>query len=85
MDAHTGERTRATIALRPEAVTDEELARYGWDSLNAAAKALGISRSTLARCKDGEMAPGNYVIAALLVGTRRPFDQLFAVVIEPAA
>ena len=83
MDAQTNTQTRTpprkTIRLRPEAFTDEELARYGWRSPTAAAKAVGVDGSTLRRAIAGQIAPGERLIAALLTGTRRPFDQLFRI------
>lgn len=84
MSAHTDTHVRPTIRLRAEAFTAEELARYGWASPTAAAKAIGVSSSTLRRAIAGETAPGETLVAALIHGTRRPFDQLFTVVSEEA-
>jgi hypothetical protein len=69
-----------TVRLRPEAFTPEALAQYGWPSPYAAAKAIGVSSSTLRRAIAGDTAPGETLIAALLDGTGRKFEQLFVVV-----
>lgn len=76
MDAHTDP---ASIALRPEAFTPDALAAHGWASINAAAVSVGVASSTLRRAIAGDIAPGERLIAALITGTGRPFDELFAV------
>jgi lambda repressor-like predicted transcriptional regulator len=72
MDAQT-----ATIRLRREAFTSEALQQYGWASPTAAARAIGVSSSTLRRAIAGEITPGERLIAALLTGTGKTFDDLF--------
>lgn len=68
-----------SIRLRPEAFTPEALAKHGWGSPTAAAHAIGVSSSTLRRAIAGETAPGEQLIAALIAGTGKTFDQLFIV------
>lgn len=75
MDAQT----LPTVRLRAEAFTSEALAEHGWGSPTAAAKAIGVSSSTLRRAIAGDIAPGERLIAALIEGTGRSFDQLFIV------
>lgn len=72
----------ATIRLRSDAFTAPALKSYGWPSLRQAATACGVSPSTLGRAISGQAAPGERLIAALLVGTGRTFDALFRVVAE---
>lgn len=76
MDAHT---TAPTVRLRPEAFSAEALAEHGWASPTAAADAIGVSSSTLRRAIAGQIAPGERLIAALITGTGRSFDDLFVV------
>lgn len=71
---------RRTLALRPDAFTADALAARGWASLTEAARACGLAPSTLARCVRGEVAPGPFVVAQLLDGTRAAFGDLFVVV-----
>lgn len=65
--------TRRTLRLRPEALEQ-------WSSVREAAKACHLSTSTLSRCVAGEMAPGPFVVAALITTTGKPFAALFEVV-----
>lgn len=86
MDAHTRPAALdsnlsrvATIRLRPEAFAPDKLAEHGWGSPTAAARAIGVSSSTLRRAIAGEITPGERLIAALIAGTGKTFDQLFTV------
>ena len=77
MDAHT-EPDAHTLALAPTFITEVMPAR-GWTSLTDAARACGLSHTTLLRIERGEVAPGPRAIAALIAGTGEPFDRLFTV------
>jgi hypothetical protein len=70
----------STIRLRRDAFTPDALRSYGWESATAAARAVGIHSSTLRRAIAGKIAPGERLIAALIVGTGRSFDALFQIV-----
>lgn len=67
----------ATIRLRADAFTPDAMEGYGWPSARQAAQAVGVSPSTLRRAIAGQIAPGERLIAALLVGTGRSFEGLF--------
>jgi lambda repressor-like predicted transcriptional regulator len=80
MDAHTVS-SDASVKLRPEAFTREALAELGWSSATAAARAVGVSSSTLRRAIAGDIAPGERLIAALIAGSGKSFDDLFIVTV----
>lgn len=82
MDAHTDTSERATIKLRPEAFTADALKRHGWDSPTAAARAIGVSSSTLRRAIAGDITPGERLIAALIAGTGSSFAELFTITLH---
>lgn len=77
-----GDPAKARITLRADAFTDAALASYGWPTKSAAARALGINRSSLHRLVTGQITPGDRLIAALLVGTGRTFEALFTVEVD---
>ena len=72
-----GDPANSTIRLRPDAFTPEAMASYGWPSARQAAQAVGVAPSTLRRAVAGQIAPGERLIAALIVGTGRTFEALF--------
>ena len=67
-----------TVALRPD-FTTEVMPRHGWATLTDAARACGLSHTTLLRIQRGEVAPGARAIAALMAGTGEDFEALFVV------
>lgn len=79
MDAISPVRKR-TVRLKAGALSPEVLAAHGWSSVSEAARALGLSPSTLTRVINWSIVPGPTVIAALLDGTRRSFTTLFEIV-----
>lgn len=72
-----------TVRLRPDAFDPASLERYGWRSISAAGAAMGLHPSTMRRLVAGSIAPGERVIATLLMGTGVEFNTLFQVVTEP--
>jgi hypothetical protein len=74
-----GDPADATIRLRNGAMSPAQMHSYGWPSLRQAAHACGVSHSQLSRVINGQVAPGERLIAALLVGTGRTFEALFEV------
>lgn len=76
---HTGAVAQHTIRLRADAFTPDRLATYGWPSISAAADAVGVHSSTLRRAVAGQIAPGERLMAQLIVGTGHSFDALFYV------
>lgn len=75
MDAHDAP---PQVALAPT-FTAEVMPALGWATLTDAARACGLSHTTLLRVSRGEVSPGSRVIAALLRGTGRPFADLFTI------
>lgn len=67
------------VGLRRGALSPRALKAYGWQTPADAARALGLSPSTLRRVIAGDIAPGERVIAALLAGTGHTFEGLFEV------
>ena len=75
MTATTNEPRTVGLAagvLRPQFLTDQ-----GWRSMSEAARACGVSTSTLTRVAAGDADPGPAVIAGLITATGLPFEQLF--------
>lgn len=70
---------RRVTRLRPEAFTDDAITTYGWHSLHAGALACGVSPTNLGRALRREITPSATLIASLIHGTGRTFDQLFVV------
>jgi hypothetical protein len=72
----------ATIRLRPEVFADRAKIRtaLGFRSAHALAEHIGVSSSTLRRAIVGESEPGSQLIAALMRGTGKTFDELCTVV-----
>lgn len=67
-----------TVRLAPTFVT-EVMPAHGWETLTDAARACGLSHTTLLRVERGEVAPGHRVIAAMLAATGEPFERLFTI------
>ncbi len=74
MDA---QKPSATIRLRPDAFTRTAIrSDLGFRSATALAEAVGVSSSTLRRAIAGESEPGSRLIAALMRGTGKSFDEI---------
>lgn len=80
MDAHTEPMLPYShgLILAPTFAA-EVMPAHGWDTLTDAARACGLSHTTLLRLSRGEVAPGHRIIAALMAATGEPFERLFCV------
>lgn len=72
MDAHR------RIYLHPD-FQSKVMPRMGWSSLAEAARAAGISPTTMSRLARRNIGAGEDTIAGLLSATRLPFARLFVI------
>ncbi|GAA2618910.1 hypothetical protein SMC26_40440 [Actinomadura fulvescens] len=75
----------ARYAFRPDIWRRLQRAKH-WPSVNAAARELGVSDTTLARALSGETLPGNRLMASLMAALPDEWthEQVFVLLVDRA-